>query len=254
MRNTFKNHNDNWGPALEQPQSRPLTYCNDFGMRIGFLGASQLAAIMLAITPFVASSVVFDPANNLGWSIQNPPGDVPKGGRVFPEWKKLPTAPLPIGLPGVAGRPAMISPKSFLPTSCTGGKKGISCQNLPAPTPTARPAFATTNDASFNQFRVPDVVARPLVKDRPTGEAACLTKNPTYCYDEAVVVTGDLDNDGDLDLVVGSSTLTILLNDGKGGFTPVGTTITLANTLGVAGMGGGCKAALGDVDGDGDLE
>ena len=227
-------------------------------MQIALLGASQLAsaAIMLATlpTPFVASNIVFEPANNLGWSVQNPPGNVPTNGRVMPEWKKFPTVPLPVGLPIVAGRPAIINPKGFLPPSCTGGKKKVECLNLPAPTPTARPAFMTTNDATFNTFRVPDAVARPLIKNRPTGAAACLTKDSTYCYDEAVVVTGDLDNDGDLDLVVGSSTLTILLNDGKGGFTPVGTTITLANTLGVAGMGGGCKAALGDVDGDGDLE
>ncbi|HMQ22486.1 MAG TPA: VCBS repeat-containing protein, partial [Planctomycetota bacterium] len=65
---------------------------------------------------------------------------------------------------------------------------------------------------------------------------------------------GDLDGDGDLDLVVGNGALTIseqnrlFLNDGTGSFTDVTATRMPANIDSTR------SVALGDVDGDGDLD
>jgi hypothetical protein len=65
-----------------------------------------------------------------------------------------------------------------------------------------------------------------------------------------IVVLGDVDADGDLDLVVGNTnnqTSKLYLNDGSGGFSATGTAVgsVIENTQSVV---------LGDVDGDGDLD
>nr|HEX4315887.1 VCBS repeat-containing protein [Kofleriaceae bacterium] len=63
----------------------------------------------------------------------------------------------------------------------------------------------------------------------------------------SAVAAGDLDGDGDLDLVVGdAATLTVLANDGGGGFTPVAGAIDAASRVSAV-----SALALGDVDGDG---
>ena len=62
------------------------------------------------------------------------------------------------------------------------------------------------------------------------------------------VILGDLDGDGDLDLIVPDSAfgaLTSWLNDGAGTFSDSGQSLGSSDTLSVA---------LGDVDGDGDLD
>src|SRR5262249_7763938 len=61
------------------------------------------------------------------------------------------------------------------------------------------------------------------------------------------VVAGDLDGDGDLDLVIGNAgqPTTIWFNDGAGNFTNSGQALGSDSTQALA---------LGDVDGDGDLD
>ena len=65
------------------------------------------------------------------------------------------------------------------------------------------------------------------------------------------VVLGDVDSDGDLDLLTanyGGNTVSVLLNDGSGNFTAPATNPNPA-------VGNGPRSvALGDVDGDGDLD
>lgn len=84
--------------------------------------------------------------------------------------------------------------------------------------------------AQFCNFE--DPVSHPLVED------------PNY------IASGDIDNDGDIDLIVdsngpGGDPTTILWNDGEGNFT-TGPSLT-------SGWGFG-EVALGDMDGDGDLD
>jgi FG-GAP-like repeat len=64
------------------------------------------------------------------------------------------------------------------------------------------------------------------------------------------VASGDVDRDGDLDLVVKSATLGVLLNDGHAHFTasPIGSSPALMAS------GGKCYPALLDADGDHDLD
>jgi hypothetical protein len=69
------------------------------------------------------------------------------------------------------------------------------------------------------------------------------------------VVSGDIDNDGDLDLYMTTTTDTrnyLYLNDGTGFFTDAGTTRTVALSNGVARVGQG--ASFGDYNDDGFLD
>ena len=90
------------------------------------------------------------------------------------------------------------------------------------------------------------------------------------------LAVGDLDGDGDLDILLGGSDLNVLINDGIAGFTAgtvvAGSGLFYADTEGTsstpAGMfgrieqnmcgggngAGGGRIALGDADGDGDLD
>jgi hypothetical protein len=64
------------------------------------------------------------------------------------------------------------------------------------------------------------------------------------------VAVGDLDGDGDLDLVTASSSvpeIRVFLNDGTG-------TFSAGPVLGAQMVSAGARVALGDVDGDGDLD
>jgi hypothetical protein len=68
--------------------------------------------------------------------------------------------------------------------------------------------------------------------------------------DSTAVALGDLDGDGDLDAVIANNsnqTETVWLNDGSGAFSPHSTTPAF-------GAGDSLDVALGDLDGDGDLD
>jgi hypothetical protein len=77
---------------------------------------------------------------------------------------------------------------------------------------------------------------------------------PSFGQNAGVIVLGDLDNDGDLDAIVGGSNvagttapMTTWLNDGQGNFTPH----PVAPAFGGAALP---ALLLGDLDGDGDLD
>jgi len=94
-------------------------------------------------------------------------------------------------------------------------------------------ASVRLNDGAGN-FTPPATNPNPAVGNRPIG-----------------VVLGDVDGDGDLDLLTANSddhTVSVRLNDGAGSFTPPAATGTIAVDTYPSNL------ALGDVDGDGDLD
>ncbi|MGH9277415.1 MAG: FG-GAP-like repeat-containing protein [Acidimicrobiales bacterium] len=98
------------------------------------------------------------------------------------------------------------------------------------------PDVAVTNDNSNTVSVVLDLARRTDVPSGGSGPTA--------------LATGDLDGDGDLDLAVAnnrSNTVAVLTNDGHGRFAPSG-------SYGAGGDGGLFSVALGDVDGDLDLD
>ena len=87
--------------------------------------------------------------------------------------------------------------------------------------------------------------------DDGSGVFAPHPVSPTFGGgDSTAVALGDLDNDGDLDAIVanaGNQPQNVRLNDGTGRFLPHPVSPTL-------GAGNSTAVALGDVDGDGDLD
>jgi FG-GAP-like repeat len=84
----------------------------------------------------------------------------------------------------------------------------------------------------------------------PPRSFTTVVSRETTSEDSANVSMGDLDGDGDLDLVLAKGRHTpivdrVLINDGKGGFVGSDLGPTAERTY---------TAALADVDGDGDLD
>ena len=91
-----------------------------------------------------------------------------------------------------------------------------------------------------------------VVVSGPSGELAWFENTGGFNFTPHIissttyygfVETGDVDNDGDIDLVTGTGTIDVWKNDGSGGFTK---TQTILN--------GACRLRLDDLDGDGDLD
>ncbi|MGI4871713.1 MAG: FG-GAP-like repeat-containing protein, partial [Janthinobacterium lividum] len=81
--------------------------------------------------------------------------------------------------------------------------------------------------------------------------APAINPNPAVGFNPKSIAVGDVDGDGDLDLLTansGTNIVSVRLNDGTGNFTPPATNPSPA-------VGSGpLSVALGDVDGDGDLD
>ena len=98
-------------------------------------------------------------------------------------------------------------------------------------------------------------LARPFVLQFTTAVAGTgrgsfvAMPEVAVAHDPGAVALGDLDGDGDLDVLTAHSStnlVSVRFNNGAGAFAPGGTTLTL--------LGAPTALALGDVDGDGDLD
>jgi hypothetical protein len=81
--------------------------------------------------------------------------------------------------------------------------------------------------------------------------APALTPDPAVGSSPAGLAGGDLDNDGDLDLLAANTaagTVSLRFNNGTGSFTPLATRPDVAVSAAPVGL------ALADIDGDGDLD
>ncbi|MCB1045353.1 MAG: VCBS repeat-containing protein [Acidobacteria bacterium] len=82
-----------------------------------------------------------------------------------------------------------------------------------------------------------------------------LTNVPSEARDGRSVVLGDLDGDGDLDAFAGYRTYdSVWINDGFGNFTPTSQQLGYLEESGAITGWNTVNAALGDLDGDGDLD
>ncbi len=112
--------------------------------------------------------------------------------------------------------------------------------------------FDADADGDFDIFQVQDKQQWALLQNDGKGTFAPVLMDQAYVFDAKA---GDLDNDGDLDLVLialveGSGTPdvyrgAVLLNDGSGHFVEIDSGLEVDATRALA---------LGDVDGDGDLD
>ena len=156
------------------------------------------------------------------------------------------SAPVPRSVPAAA--------KARLPANC-GDTAATKCVLLAKAA--AKPAFVGGSD--------PLAELLPSSVERGLHNAFSSTTSPasSLAADGAV---GDLDGDGDLDVIVGSKNAVVMLNNGNGGFT-AGNTIgsgTTSNAAYFGGIGsdtgdlplmmGNGRVVLGDIDGDGDLD
>lgn len=145
--------------------------------------------------------------------------------------------------------------------------------------PTPRPRVASTQALAGNPIR-PDLVSAVdttvgITNVEAVGSTTTTALNPSRdnTADSGenldvgqAVAAGDVDGDGDIDLVVGSAILHVLINDGVGGFS-VGSTLDGVTTImpssqatnymgtvaarGKANFCGGGRVQVGDLTGDG---
>ena len=119
--------------------------------------------------------------------------------------------------------------------------------------------FEALASGDFNGDGLQDIVAvtrnsieadKILIRDTNGGTYSVADLHATEKGDSRSVAVGDLDRDGDLDIVVGrSNTAFVFINDGAGSFSPAELPVpssTLAASVN--------DLALADVDSDGDLD
>ncbi|MET0792089.1 MAG: VCBS repeat-containing protein [Polyangiaceae bacterium] len=114
---------------------------------------------------------------------------------------------------------------------------------------TVHAVFDADGDGDLDVFRV-NGQEWALLRNDGTGQFTSVALDKAYVFDTQV---GDLDNDGDLDLALvaaipGTPDVyrgAVLLNDGSGSFTEIKSGLLVDATR---------QLALGDVDGDGDLD
>ena len=113
--------------------------------------------------------------------------------------------------------------------ACGGPEAG--CVKLPLPA--TSPAFTTQIDNTLT----PSFVEK-------SDAAAILNPSGTSGGKGRALAVGDLDGDGDLDIMLGSADLNVLINDGIAGFT-VGSVVTGSGLFYAAseGSGNGCHAS-----------
>jgi len=110
--------------------------------------------------------------------------------------------------------------------------------------------FDADGDGDLDVLVVQTPYRQVLLKNDGTGQFVGVTLGQGAIFDAQ---SGDLDNDGDLDLVLLTLSTTtpavysgtVLLNDGKGGFSALDAGLMVDASRSIA---------LGDVDGDGDLD